>query len=164
MEPKLAVIDLSDYFWLARDRLASTLAGLTLVPPAIRRILDGLLVSASQRASAQTAKTLSADELIMLHGLLARHVQRAPDQKKGYDAFRALIEAGVESAKAFSEMLMTVPVAKVPPALYADLRLLSKGRADLDAVFQPVLSRFAEARDTKIGRAAGASTNSPRKR
>jgi GTPase SAR1 family protein len=163
MEPKLAEVDLSDYFWLARDRLASTLSGLTLVPPAVRRILDGLLVEATRRATAQAAKTLNADELLILHGLITRHVQRAPDQKKGYDAFRSLIEAGVESSKAFGELLIAVPLAKVPPALHADLTLLTKGRPDLAATFKPVFARFAEEKETRIGKAAGASSGGSKK-
>lgn len=160
MEPKLSEVDLSDYFWLARDRLASTLSGLTLVPPAVRRILDALLVDTSRRASAPLAKDLAADELVALHGLITRHIQRSPEQKNGYDAFRALIEAGVESGKAFSEVLIAVPLAKVPPALHADLALLIKSRGDLAATFQPVLARFAAAKDTKIGKAATASGTS----
>lgn len=156
IDPKLSEVDLSDYFWLARDRLASTLSGLTLVPPAVRRILDGLLAETSRRASAQAAKNLASDELVTLNGLIARHIQRSPDQKSGYDAFRALIEAGVESAKAFSETLISVPLAKVPPALHADLVLLTKSRADLGATFQAVFARFADAKDTRIGKAAGA--------
>lgn len=35
-------VDLHDYFWVARDRLQSTLSQLTLVPPAIRRIFEGI--------------------------------------------------------------------------------------------------------------------------
>ena len=163
MEPKLAEVDLSDYFWLARDRLASTLSGLTLVPPAVRRILDGLLVEAKRRATAQAAKTLKAEELSILHGLITRHVQRAPDQKKGYDAFRSLIEAGVESSKAFVELLMAVPLAKVPPALYADLTLLTKGRGDLEAIFKPVFARFREGEETRIGTAARKTSGESKK-
>jgi GTPase SAR1 family protein len=154
LEPRLSEIDLSDYFWLARDKLASTLSGLTLVPPAVRRILDGLLIEAKRRATAQTAKDLNPDDLAILHGLIAQHIQRAPEQKKGYDAFRSLIEAGIESSKAFAELLMVIPLGKVPPALYADLKVLSKGRPDLAAVFEPVLMRFSEAEGTRIGSAA----------
>lgn len=160
IDPKLADVDLSDYFWLARDRLASTLTGLTLVPPSVRRILDSLLIPASRRGSADAAKTLAADELSILHGLLERHIQRSPEQKSGYDAFRGLIEAGTDSAKAFVDVLAEVPVAKVPPALQPDLTLLVRARPDLAAIFQPVFDRFTSARGTKIGKAAGAAAAS----
>ena len=33
MEPRLASIDLRDYFWVARDKLASTFTGISMVPP-----------------------------------------------------------------------------------------------------------------------------------
>ncbi|HEY1084735.1 MAG TPA: P-loop NTPase fold protein, partial [Prosthecobacter sp.] len=35
MEPLLADVDLSEYFWLARDKLASSLAGMSLVAPVV---------------------------------------------------------------------------------------------------------------------------------
>ena len=154
MDPKLSEVDLSDYFWLARDRLASTLSGLSLTPPAVRRIFETLQNSSTRRATAAGAKDLSPDELGALHQLLTNQLLRQPEQKLGYDIFRALIEAGTASIPAFVEVLMVVPLAKVPPAIHADLTLLMKARGDAVALLMPVLARFAEAKGTKIGEAA----------
>ncbi len=166
MDPKLADVDLSDYFWLARDRLASTLSGLSLTPPGVRRVFEALQKPPTRRATATSAKDLSPDDLGSLHQLLTNQILRQPDQKQGYDIFRALIEAGIASTPAFVEVLMTVPLAKIPPAIHADLTLLVKGHADAAAPMFPVFTRFADAKGTKIGEATAQAAKgaSPRPR
>ena len=55
MEPRLSMVDLRNYFWVARDRLASTFSGISLVPPAIRRVFEDAMSDAKRRTAAQTA-------------------------------------------------------------------------------------------------------------
>jgi|SRR5882724_99897 len=153
MEPKLADVDLRDYFWLARDRLASTFTGLSMIAPAVRRILDGLLSDGRRTASAQTARDLSPDDLAALHELLRQQIKRHPTDKKGYDAFRALVETGLDSANAFAAAIIAIPPAQIPPALHSDIVLLQKAQPGRAAAFDRVLKQFEEAPETRIGRA-----------
>jgi hypothetical protein len=162
LEPKLADVDLRDYFWLARDRLASTFSGISLTAPVVRSILDGLLSDGRRKASAISARDLSPDDLNALHELLKQQVKRHPGDKKGYDAFRALLEAGLDSATAFSAALLASPTAQVPPALHSAVVLLQKSRPELSKAFEPVLKRWKESPDTLIGKAVGAAPKAKR--
>lgn len=42
MQPALRELDPRDYFWLVRDRTNSTLAGVQMVSPLVRRLFDQL--------------------------------------------------------------------------------------------------------------------------
>ena len=156
MDPKLAEVDLSDYFWLARDRLASTLSGLSLISPAVRRVFESLQKTSTRRAVATGVKELSPDELGHVHQLLVSQILRQPDNKDGYDIFVALINEGVPSVPAFVQVLL-----EVPPALFGTLTLLAKGRAETAAPLAPVFTRFAESKGTRIGAAAAEAAKAP---
>ena len=50
MQPQLSATDLRDYFWIARDRLASTFSGLSMISPATRAVLNDLVAEQPQSA------------------------------------------------------------------------------------------------------------------
>ncbi len=50
MQPQLSATDLRDYFWIARDRLASTFSGLSMISPATRAVLNDLVAGSSCKA------------------------------------------------------------------------------------------------------------------
>ncbi|MEM7013361.1 MAG: P-loop NTPase fold protein, partial [Verrucomicrobiota bacterium] len=89
MEPKLSQVDLGDYFWLARDRLASSLVGLTLVAPVVRTALDALLSETGRKRCKPLLDELRADEFDSLSELLVQELRRDP---KGADGYLATIE------------------------------------------------------------------------
>jgi hypothetical protein len=154
IEPKLKGIDLRDYFWLARDRLESTLGALTMVSPIVRRTLDGLLSEGRRKASAKSTESLSADERESLHTLLKQGLRREPTEQKWYGAFRAMVEEGSTSHSAFAEILLELPIEKIPASIPPILVLLQKQKPEVAASFAPVMARFSEAKDSKVGRAA----------
>jgi hypothetical protein len=158
LPPKLADVDLSDYFWLARDRLASTLSGLTMVPPVVRKAFEGLLSKTSRPLAGQLVKDFGPDEFATLHDLLTRNLTRQPDNFEGFDAFKALVEARHDSAKPFAEALMDVPVSKLSPSVPGELKLLIHGKPQLDAIFQPVFGRIQKEPETRAGKALVGTT------
>lgn len=120
MHPMLQNVDLRDYFWVARDRLESTFAGVAMLPPAVKVVLDGLLSGLSPKriASVSSAASLGTDERQMLVQAIDEQIARQPDASVGYEALVALVEAGfVEAASTLSDILATRPLTKVPPSV-----------------------------------------------
>jgi hypothetical protein len=84
MEPKLSLEDLSDYFWLVRDRLASSQIGLSLTPPAVKACFEALLSETGRKNVSRLLSDLKDAEVDLLCGLLTKHLQRDPKNKEGY--------------------------------------------------------------------------------
>jgi predicted KAP-like P-loop ATPase len=156
MEPSLGDVDLRDYFWVARDRLESTLSNLSMIPPAVRRVLEDLLASSPGKrpAAVKTAATLHDDERDSLLSLLEQYVKRHADQKAGYDALRALIEAGIGgAAQSLASILQTQALEPIPPAVGSDVVTLARQKPDAGKVLEPAIQRLRGS-DTRIGKAA----------
>ena len=162
LSPLLADVDLSDYFWLARDRLASTLTGLTMVPPVVRRAFEGLLNKGTRPLAAQLVKNFGLEEYAVLHDLLTRNLIRQPDALEGFDAFKALVEARQESAKPFADALTDVPVSKLSPSVPGELKLLIKTKQDLAPIFQPVFDHIQREPETRAAKALAGTTKKGR--
>ena len=146
MEPALSGDDLRDYFWIARDRLQSTLSEVSLVTPLVRRILDDLMSPnpALQIPATSAAKELQSDESEMLFSLLSQQVSRQPATLLGYSAFRILVEADVPgSPHAFATLLLDLPPDAIPPAVGMQLGTLLKVKPELKNEIEPVIKKLA---------------------
>ncbi len=155
MEPLLSEIDLRDYFWIARDKLSSTLSGVSMIPPFVRTILEDILSSNAGRMGRAVDSTLklSADERILLLNQIEKHIRRNPDQKVGYDALRRLIEKDItESIEVLTRTLLNVPADAIPPAVGNDLTVLQRSKEELKKYFGPVIKQLMST-ETKVGRA-----------
>jgi predicted KAP-like P-loop ATPase len=155
MEPKLKDVDLRDYFWVARDRLESTFSGIAMIPPAVRTVLDGLLSGqAPKRNAAMTAaKALTTEERETLLQLLDQRILRQPEDAAGYDAFRSLIEAGInEAAATLVEILTKRPLDKVPPALGMQITTLYNAKPELRGMLELARTQLSTSK-SKVGKA-----------
>lgn len=156
METKLAGVDLRDYFWVARDKLASSFSGLSMVPPAVRRVLDGLISenTVKRNAALGLARDLREEELAILIDLLEKHVRRHPEEKSGYDGLRLMAQAGIlAAAVSLASILRDQPLEPVPAAVGMEVATLAKTKAELQPILQPAIERMA-ASTTKVGVAA----------
>lgn len=155
MEPLIGDLDLRDYFWVARDKLSSTLSGLSMIPPIVRTVLDDILsdnLGKMNRAFVSASK-LNFDERTVLISQIGKKIQRNPDQKVGYDALRGLIEKDItESIDELGHALLNVPADAIPPAVGNDLTVLLRSKPKLNEQFAPVIKQLSST-DTKIGRA-----------
>jgi len=115
MEPLLKDVDLRDYFWVARDRLESAFTGISMVPPIVRNILDGLLsgLAPKRNNAMETAQKITEDERASLFTLIDQHITRQPEDKAAYGAIKNLIEAGVPGgAELLGKILAERPLVK----------------------------------------------------
>jgi len=156
MPPKLAQVDLRDYFWVARDRLESTLSGVAMVPPVVRQAAE-LLVSGNVAQRNQAMKLVedcTDKEIEALLGLLSSQITRQPDSKNGFGALRALVDADVPGAvEALAEVIRSGPLRQMPASVGMDLSVLLKKNSNLKAAFKEAAQRLRDSSDTKIGKA-----------
>jgi predicted KAP-like P-loop ATPase len=160
MEPQLKDVDLRDYFWVARDRLESTFAGVAMIPPVVRAVLDGLTSGQTPKRNIAmtTAKTLSPDERAILVEALEQRIIRQPEEIGGYDALRFLIEAGiVEAANTLANILAKRPLDKVPPAVGMQVSTLYTTKPEYRAILEPVVTSLSKSQ-TRVGKAYQDST------
>jgi predicted KAP-like P-loop ATPase len=141
MEPLLAEKDLRDYFWIARDRLQSTLSGVSLVPPIVRHVFEGLLGNElKQNEAINMVRTLNEMDINSLVNLLTSQIERHPEQEKGYEAFLLLINENISnSLTVYSQLLLNIPANSIPPAIGYQIQTLIKGSTKNQAAFAPVI-------------------------
>lgn len=155
MEPSLAGVDLRDYFWIARDRLQSSMSGISMVPPVVRRVFESLT---SDNASLKAEATTSAGEFDeaereILYDLLLRNAKQHPSEKSAYDAFRALIEAHVGGAATqLALALSEVPPSEIPPAVGADMLTLMRAKPETRDALKDIVASLQNNR-TRVGKA-----------
>jgi hypothetical protein len=132
--------------------LGSTLGNLSLVSLHVRRLFNALL-SPGHRAAAKEALQLEPSELDRLHELLEQQALRQPNDKKTYDAFHALIEAGTKSEIVYAALLGKVPVKSIPPAIGPALAALLKSKDHLRPAFKEIIETFKGAKGAQIATA-----------
>ncbi|MET3501010.1 uncharacterized protein YdhG (YjbR/CyaY superfamily) [Mucilaginibacter rubeus] len=137
-EPFLADIDLSDYFWLSRDKIASTIPGTSLIPTVVKSLYKKL--SADSLTSTVTNKIITTEyaalapyEKQFFLSFAYQMLISNPKIKRGYDIFHSLIETNQEYAEAFyAKSLESVPSEEILPAIgealkrYADRPMLKE--------------------------------------
>ena len=156
VEPKLAEVDLRDYFWLSRDQLSGSISGASLIPPLIKTLFRELMEHASEtilRTSAQQAtSSLKEHEQALLLDMLAQEVIKRP-AGKGHRVSIDLIIAGMPAAlSAYKSALLKTSHEDIPFSLHNTLRL-NAGKVpallELYRVYDPT---------SKIGKALAGAT------
>lgn len=127
MDPQLSDVDLRDYFWVARDRLQSTLSESSMVPRFVRVLMEDLHSDnpSRQEKTVLSVKEAGADELDVLIDILKRRMQHAPNEQRDYDVLRELVQQDLPgSADALVQVMGTVSAARVPAAVGPDVLAL----------------------------------------
>jgi len=165
MEPSLGGVDLRDYFWIARDRLQSSMSGISMVPPVVRRIFEHLTSgSLPEKNTAATAtKGFEESDRDALFDLLDRNLKQHPTTKAAYDAYRLLIEAGLSNAASrYASALGEAPPTQIPPAAGTDIDTLVKSKPELGGALNPVIAKLIKT-DTQVGKALTALAKAGKK-
>jgi len=159
MQPRLSEVDLRDYFWLARDRTNSTLSGVTMVAPIVRRLLETLISGndGEKKAAAKEANSLAEGERRDLLSMLQHQIQRHPEQLPPVDALISLGQTGIQEAfPAVITVLKSCPVNELQAGLALRIKTLPvTGKLKSDA--QTLVQKWAADPSTTIGRAAANS-------
>jgi hypothetical protein len=157
MMPALGGADLRDYFWLARDKTGSTLAGVTMVPPNVQLALRKLLSDnpGENTQGVKLAPGLPAHELPTLLDLLKQEAERHPDRKT---AAGALYKLGIQktsgAAAKLIEVARSVPVESLLPSVPQNIAELAQHEQLLRTPAIEVLNEISAHDKTMAGKAA----------
>jgi hypothetical protein len=159
LSPALTDVDLRDYFWLARDRTGSTLAGIEMVPPIVRRLFDQLVGDneGEQYIAVRDAPNLEEPERNTLLRLLRQQVESHPDNLNGPDALFKLAEYKLPgAAEALINSVSNASAKLLDPGVAFKIETIGKNEPELKDAAQDLLSNLAKT-NTKIGKAADKS-------
>lgn len=165
MEPKLSDVDLRDYFWIARDRLESTLSATALISPVVRLAFSDIISKNSSVISAAvgTVQSFKEEERVSFLDLLETQIKRHPDEKVGHDAFIKLIKVNVPgSIESYLNTILNAPVESLPPAIAFDMAGLFKDKPDITSRFDDVIKRLTS-KKSKIKTALEKALQIPKK-
>lgn len=117
-DPKLADVDLRDYFWISRDRLESMSDAMT--PPIVTSTITSLMVKG--QAEALIHQKIKRDVLglqdNLQHELYAQLAKRAvannTERKQLFNLFEYMIDDGCQCGNEFHTLCSTVNYKKVP--------------------------------------------------
>jgi hypothetical protein len=161
MHPRISSVDLSDYFWLARDKLGASISGVSLIAPAIRRAFESLMSPVGRKAAAPLLADLQPDELEALQGLLVGQLQRDPTNSEGYTACIECIQHLPALCVVMLETFELLPSKHWPGWLPSKLKLLQKSG---DAVTTASIDKFLAKISATEGTPAAKNANFKPKR
>jgi hypothetical protein len=157
MQPRLSDVDLRDYFWLARDRTHSTLSGVSMVAPIVRRLFESLVSEnkGEQKAAAKEALPLSAGERSELLAMLRRHIERHPSEGTALDALLNLAEQKLAgAADTFIAALKGSVRSQLAAGTAYRLKTLANVPGDHQQQAQALLEQLSQDTSTPVGKAA----------
>ncbi|MFO0355987.1 MAG: P-loop NTPase fold protein [Sphingobacteriaceae bacterium] len=120
VEPSLAGVDLSDYFWLSRDKIAATIPGVSLIPPVIRALYqqldqDSMPDAVSKKIIKEQVNILSEFERTCFLDFCSQMLIRNPKKNRCYSIFHILMdEKIIESEIVYASTLRSVSISDVP--------------------------------------------------
>ena len=145
MEPLLSDVDLRDYFWIARDRLESTLSNTALISPIVRAAFGDILSENTHIVgkAVDIVCSFNEDERVSFLDLLENHLKRQADKISGYKAYITLITKDIPgSIVSYVNALSTAPVESIPPAMAYDMAKLFKDKPDVKPHFDDIIAKL----------------------
>lgn len=126
-EPRLKDIDLRDYFWISRDKILSSIAGSSLIPPVVKAIYkeleNELPALASKKIINERVLVLEDRERISFLELLGSMLKRNQNNKRLYDIFHFLIDENIVDASLYyKESLKSISVKEIAPAVAVSMK------------------------------------------
>lgn len=140
-EPKLGTLDLSDYFWIARDQLFSSISGGTLVPIHIRSLFKELTESGSARILKATIETNVAGEtpqnLSHLYSLLEKELIKNPEKVDLHKIYIELMSQGISnSLQSYEKIIGLVDNSVIPFSLRTSFDQVIAAKPELQKLKQ----------------------------
>lgn len=157
LEPALAGIALSEYFFFSRDRLLLAAPG-TRLPATLQAMLTKLRspVAAQRRAAAEAASRLTPEEVTALYDALLDMASRRPDS----DAMKGAIEMATKLPSVLPTLtaaLGKIPPGNVPPALPVQLVSIAGDRPEVNAL----LDQWAASTNENLQKAVARARRRP---
>lgn len=152
MAPALADVDLRDYMWVTRDRLGSTMTGMTMVPPIVRMVLKQLLSEMGQKTGFAAIRTMIPQDRAILVQQLILQAQRTPGELKPFRALTEIATIDESVAQDFRGLIARIPKAELSPAVAIDVQSLAGKQNALGEVCRGIVQEYADDK-TRFGKA-----------
>lgn len=154
MLPHLSTIDLSDYFWLARDKLGASISGVSLIAPSVRAAFEALMSPVGRKRVEQLITELQSDELECLKDQLAGQLRRDPSNSEGYTAFLECVKHAPSLCVAMLDTFELLPAKHWPGWLSTRLTLLERAHPAIAESISKFTAKLKSAEGTSAAIAA----------
>jgi len=130
-EPKLANVDLRDYFWISRDQLTGSISGSSLVSPHIRILFRKLLNHGSGKILSNIIeKEITKFSLVeneTLFSLLEKELTKEPANSSTHKVYIELIAHSIEgSIESYIRSIKAVDHDIIPFSIRSEFKLAEK--------------------------------------
>lgn len=145
LNPKLSKVDLRDYFWILRDRMASTLSGIAIVSPFIISILDDLKAKSpiKKNRALKEIKKLEVLEVNQLLNILGDDILRNQKELELYIAFIELIKEGVNgSSEKLASVLEKCRRTSIPAGVAFHIQTLFKTKPEVKQTLEICVNKI----------------------
>ncbi|MBK8786975.1 MAG: NTPase [Chitinophagaceae bacterium] len=121
-EPKLKDVDLRDYFWISRDKILTSIAGSSLIPPVVKAIYreleNEMPATVSKKIIKDKVSILAEHEITALFELIGSMLKKNQKTKRFYELFHFMIDEGIPgTAVYYKEVLRTLSATEIEPGV-----------------------------------------------
>ncbi|TAN00435.1 MAG: NTPase [Chitinophagaceae bacterium] len=140
-EPKLANVDLRDYYWISRDQLSSTISGASLIPRHIRSLTKKLIDHSSGSILTNTIikeviGKLSDTENETLLSLLEKELIKSPENDSIHKVFIELMAQNATGVmESYSRIIGKADNSKIPFSLRSEFALAESRNRNIKSLY-----------------------------
>ncbi|AXP82144.1 KAP family P-loop domain protein [Mariniflexile rhizosphaerae] len=128
-EPKLANVDLRDYYWISRDQLSTTISGASLIPPHIRSLTKKLINHGSgsileNTITQEVIGKLNETENEILLSLLEKELIKFPENDSIHKVFIEMMSKNASGIiESYGRAIAKADNRKIPFSLRSEFTL-----------------------------------------
>jgi predicted KAP-like P-loop ATPase len=142
VEPKLAGIDLRDYYWISRDQLTGTISGSSLIPVNIRLIFKELINHGSASILSNTISNkiinhLAPNDYEILLSLLEKELSKSPESASIHKIFIELMaQKAPDIIVSYSRVIKQINNDLIPFSLRNEIKLAENKNDTVKALYK----------------------------
>ncbi len=142
VEPKLAKVDLRDYYWISRDQLTGSISGSSLVPTHIRSLFKKLVEHGSgtilaKIVSSEVLNKLNEIEMEHLTRLLEKELSKMPENASIHKVYIELMSQNIGgSLNSYSRIIRQIDHAKIPFSLRSEFQLAATKNTAITSIYK----------------------------
>lgn len=157
MEPPLKDVNLMDYYWIARDKLANTIDAESMVSQIIRltyKSITTYTTKSSLKVEIQKIADLQDDERNVLLSMIGRDMMEHPDSDRCFEITHAIIDAGyAEMIGIYRNTLQCLCESGKDSIIPASVAIGMKTLGEKDANFKAIFENINKS--TRLAKALG---------
>lgn len=152
-EPKLANVDLRDYYWISRDQLSDSISASSLISKEIRDLRNKIIEYSSdkelKKIISNDLKILDESKLKTLISLFENELLKTPENDKIHIIFIELMSQKILfSLDNYLKLINQIDQSKIPSHLSSKFKIAIKENSEIDKV----ISALKKNKTTKISK------------